>query len=456
MATVNNELLRRDVRMLGEMLGDVIREMAGSAALECIETIRKVSRERRSGSSEAETELIDRIALLDEPTARIVTRAFSIFFDMANLAEDRHRVRVLRFREQEQDPKPPSESIGEAIEKLQASGFSQTEMQSALDRLSIELVFTAHPSEAKRRSLRVKIRRMRLALQELDRVDLLPRERSKLENLLRTELTVLWQSEFLRPWRPTVLQEVRRGLTIAPRLWEVVPGIYGDMRRALETCYPGAQFRLPVFLQFGSWIGGDRDGHPHVTFDITAQTLLWLRQAAIEAHIDRCHQLFEFLSISDNEAPIAPILKQKLDEASTKWLALAAVLEPIAPMETPRRWLAMVEWRLRQSLDARIGEDLPRGAYRDGAQLEADVRTLIDSLHGNRGERLINEELLPWLDLVRVFGLHMNRLDVRQDARLYCDVMAELLAKLGVVEAFGSLARERATSCAGRQHSLED
>lgn len=456
MATVNNELLRRDVRTLGDMLGDVIRTIAGTQALECVEAIRKVARERRSGLQEAERELTDRINSLDESTARVVTRAFSIFFDMANLAEDRHRVRVLRAREQEQDPKPPSESIGEAIEKLCATGFTPAEMQSALDRLSIELVFTAHPSEAKRRSLRVKIRRMRQALQELDRVDLLPRERRKLESLLRTELTVLWQSEFLRPWRPTVLQEVRRGLTIAPRLWEVVPGIYGDMRRALETCYPGTEFRLPVFLQFGSWIGGDRDGHPHVTFDITAQTLLWLRQAAILAHLERCRQLSEFLSISENEAPIAPILKQKLHEASSNWKALAAVLEPIAPMETPRQWLAMIEWRLAQSSDARIGEPLPPGAYRDGTQLEADVQMLIDSLHGNCGERLIDDELLPWLDLVRVFGLHMNRLDVRQDARFYCEVMSELLAKLGVTDTFASLSEADKQAVLGRSMPWPD
>ncbi len=442
LATVNNELLRRDVRMLGDMLGEVIRELVGTDAFNCVEEIRKLARERRSGIPEAEHALSALIAGLDEPAARAVTRAFSIFFDLANLAEDRHRVRILRAREQERDPRPPSESIGDAIIKLQEAGFSAAETQSALNRLSVELVFTAHPSEAKRRSLRVKIRRMRQALQELDQADLLPRERRGLENLLRTELTVLWQSEFLRPFKPTVLQEVKRGLTIAPRLWEVVPGVYGDMRRALEACYPGTKFQIPVFLQFGSWIGGDRDGHPHVTSDVTAQTLLWLRQAAIDAHLIQCEQMVEFLSISENEAPVPAVLKLKLSESIERWPDLKGLLEPIASMETYRHWLAMIEWRLRQSSCHQVGPGLPAGAYRDGGELEVDLQILIDSLHGNPSERLVKDKVFGWLDLVRVFGLHMNRLDIRQESGRYREVMTEVLSRLNVTENFGSLPEE--------------
>ena len=439
MPTVSHELLRRDVRLLGDMLGEVIRELAGADALEKVEEIRKISRERRSGSTETECQLTKLIAALDEPAARIITRAFSIFFDLANLAEDRHRVRILRFREKERYPQPRSESIGESILKMRDAGFSAAEIQSSLDRLAIELVFTAHPSEAKRRTLRVKLRRMRQALEELDRTDLLPRERLKFENRLRTELAILWQSEFLRPSRPTVLQEVRRGLTIAPRLWEVVPGIYGDLRRALKNYFPGHEFHIPVFLQFGSWIGGDRDGHPHVTFDVTAQTLVWLRNAAIQAHLTCCRQVLEFLSVSENEVPVAAALKQRLVAAIERWPETLVPLEPMAPMETYRRWLTVVRWRLEQSSVTTIEEPLRSGAYRDGAELEADIQILVESLRGHCGERIIEEEILPWLDLVRVFGLHMNRLDVRQGAPYYSEVMAELLARLDVTKDFLAL-----------------
>ncbi|WP_397571482.1 phosphoenolpyruvate carboxylase [Schlesneria sp. T3-172] len=439
---VNNELLRRDVRTLGDMLGDVIRELAGESALERVEQIRKVARERRSGVEEAEGELAALIEALDEPTARDVTRAFSIFFDLANIAEDRHRVRILRSRELERHPQPRSESIGEAIAKLKGAGFTPVETQSALDRLAIELVFTAHPSEAKRRSLRVKLRRMRQALEDLDLADLLPRERQKLENLLRTEMTALWQTEFLRPNRPTVLQEVRRGLTIAPRLWEVVPGIYDDLRRALEVSYPGVEFRLPLFLKFGSWIGGDRDGHPHVTRDVTAQTLLWLREAAIEAHLKQCRQLSEFLSISTKESSLGPQLNDEFDAATKKWPVILERVQTIPSTESCRLWLAVIEWRLEQSFGTSIGEKLPEGAYRDGAELEQDVLKLVNSLEGLGTLHLIRNELLPWLDLVRVFGLHMNRLDVRQDARRHIEALTEIFAKAGITANFEALPEE--------------
>lgn len=439
MATVSNELLRRDVRQLGDMLGGVIRELAGLAAFEKVEEIRKIARERRDEIPGAETRLAELISSLDEPSARVITRAFSIYFDLANLAEDRHRVRILRLREQERYPQPRSESIGEAILKMKEAGFSPLEIQSAIDRLAIELVFTAHPSEAKRRTLRVKIRRMRQALEELDRTDLLQRERQKLENRFHTELAILWQSEFLRPSRPTVLQEVRRGLTVAPRLWEVIPVIYGDMRRALKACYPGTEFRIPLFLNFGSWIGGDRDGHPHVTYDVTATTLVWLRTAAIEAHMACCKQVLDFLSVSANEAPVSSELKNQLADAIARWPQVAAPLEPIPEMETYRRWLTVVRWRLEQSIVTSIDEPLKTGAYRDGRDLEHDVQLLINSLQAHCSEKLIDEEILPWLDLIRVFGLHMSRLDVRQGAPLYAEVMAELLARLDVTKDFLAL-----------------
>lgn len=450
MEPVNQERLRRDVRFLGEMLGEVIRELAGQSALDRIEDIRKISRERRTGSPAAESQLTQLISSLDETNARIVTRAFSIFFDLANLAEDRHRVRVLRLRERNQHPKPRYESIGETILKMRDAGTAPDAMQQALDRLSIELVFTAHPSEAKRRSHRTKIRRMRRTLEELDRDDLLPRERRKLETLLRTELTVLWQSEFLRPSRPTVLQEVRRGLSITPRLWEVVPQIYQDLRKALSDCFPGHDFPIPPVLSFGSWIGGDRDGHPHVTRDVTSRTLHLLREAAIQSHLQRCQDLTEFLSISDHEAPHANALKNWVAASVNRWPAVNSSMQAIPAMEIWRQGLAVIEWRLRQSLTAVIGQPLPTGAYRDGRELESDVEILRESLQGNRAEQFLSVPLIEWLDLIRVFGLHMSSLDVRQDARVYREVMTELLSRLQVTDDFGSLPEEERQSVLSR------
>ena len=316
---ISDNLLHRDVRLLGDMLGRVINDLAGRSAFELVERIRRLALERRGGSAPAEAELAAEIAAIDRASAAIVARAFSIFFDLANIAEDRQRVRVLRAREQEREPAPLSESLGAAIARLKQQGYSAQMLQQALDALAIELVFTAHPSEAKRRSIRAKLRRMRHSLQEYDRSDLLPRERRTLEHNLLGELTAMWQTEFLRPQRPTVLEEVERGLSIMPRLWEVVPQVYQAMRRALAEHFPGHAFRLPVFLRFGSWMGGDRDGNPHVTAAVTEQTLCRLRNAAIDQHLAQAKRMYDYLTVSIDVTPSAAALSQRVDAAIRLW-----------------------------------------------------------------------------------------------------------------------------------------
>ena len=409
---VSHDFLRRDVRMLGDLLGSVIAEQAGAPALALVEEVRQLARDRRAGSPGAEAALASRIAGLDEGDARIVARAFSVFLDMSNLAEDRHRVRVLRQRESDLAPAPISESIGAGISQLKHEGFTTDQVQLALNRLMIELIFTAHPSEAKRRAIRAKLRRMRQCLLELDRADLLPRERQRLSQQLETELTILWQTEFVRPTRPTVLQEVERGLSISPRLWEVVPQVYAALRAALQNSYPGHEFDLPVFLRFGSWMGGDRDGNPNVTAEVTAKTFLWLRESAIEQHLAQANRMFDFLSISVREIDADEALNQGLSAAVAKWPALDHALNQVAPREIYRRWVTVIRWRLEQSLQAKWNEPARAGAYRDGEELIADLQLICHSLHHYRGQLLL--ELLqpsgPWQiellipDLERTFG----------------------------------------------------
>ncbi len=439
---VSTDLLRRDVRMLGDMLGDVITDLAGPESLELVEAVRIASRERRSGSSEAEQTLARLISRLSCDEARTVARAFSIFFDLANIAEDRQRVRVLRERERQHYPQPISESLGAAIAQLKSHGLAADDVQEALDRLAIELVFTAHPSEAKRRSIRAKLRRMRFALQELDRVDLLPRERRRLETSLKSELSVLWQTEFLRNSRPTVSDEVERGLSIIPRIWEVVPQVYQAFRQSLKDNYPEHAFRLPLFLQFGSWMGGDRDGNPYVTAAVTAQTLCRHRNASIDHHLSYCRKMYDYLTISLHVAGGGELLRERLRAVVAKWPELAPVLEAVGPREVYRRWIRMIEWRLGQSKAVDLFNAAAPGDYGDGAEFETDVVALCDALQADRDGLLVDNEVQGWLDLVRVFGLHLARLDVRQDSRRYLEVISELLSAGDVASGFADMAEE--------------
>ena len=413
-----------------------------------------MARERRLGKHEAESLLATRIAGLSIGQARIVTRSLSIFFDLANIAEDQQRVRVLRQRERDLHPKPLGESLAAAIQELAADGMSAPAMQQALNTIAIELVFTAHPSEAKRRSIRAKLRRMRKNLHQLHSDNLLPREREELEGDLHTELMILWETEFLKPSRPTVLDEVDRGLSIMPRLWEAVPKVYESMRRGLESAYPGTPFEIPVFLTFGSWMGGDRDGNPFVTTEITESTLLRLRAATIKAHLAWCQRLYEMLTISLHEAHGSEPLQQQLLSAAQEWPALASALEQIPPHEAYRRWLRMIEFRLQASDMRHLDDAQKPGSYQSSDALLHDVSTLVDCLDHDHGLSA-DSPVRRWLDLVRTFGLHMTRLDVRQDARAYEDIMADIFEAAGIEPADTFRARDnnaRADIQIGRAH----
>ena len=346
-----SEKMDGEIRLLGRLLGEVIREQEGLAAYELEEEIRLGARARRAGEPGAEERLVARIRSLDGRAARTVGRAFTIFFDLANLTEDRQRVRVLRERERARFPEPRSESVADVVDRLRGAGLGAAAVQELLDGLILEPVFTAHPTEARRPTTRAQVRRLRECVAAMDREDLLPREREHQLSRLRSHLTAIWQSDLLRPRPPTVQEEVEAGLFFAPTLWEVVPLLFRDLRGALEGAWPQAAFRLPAFLRFGSWIGGDRDGNPNVTARVTEWTFRRLRRAAVEAHLAQCRLLSGSLVSSEHQVPVEPALKEGLERDLARWPRARAAVEEIFPREVYRRCLRLVEWRLERTLE---------------------------------------------------------------------------------------------------------
>jgi phosphoenolpyruvate carboxylase len=434
-----SEKLVGEIRFLGRILGEIIKEQGGPTLYELEEEIRLGSRARREGTPGAERSLRARIRSMSDVEARTVVRAFTIFFDLVNLAEDRERVRVLRDRERARAPEPRSESVEEAVLLMKAAGLGPEGSQALLDLLAIGLVFTAHPTEAKRRSVRTKVRLLRQSLVQLDSAELLPREREALVTRMRSLLTALWQTDLIRPRRPSVLEEVEVGLYFASTLWEVTPSIFAELKRALDKVYPGSSFRLPAFLQFGSWIGGDRDGNPHVSAVVTAQTLLRMRGAALDAHLAQCRLLFEELTTSEREAAVSWEMRQALERRMRDLPEVVPLLEPLSPHEIYRRWLRTVEWRLCRSREAVSLEAVPAGAYGSGAELSADLILVRDSLRLNRGAHIVEGGLQTWLWQTEVFGLHFARLDIRQESGRNARVVAELMRALGLSPDYGSL-----------------
>jgi len=425
--------LREEIAFLGDMLGDTIREIAGEDSLRIVEELRRLAWDGRSGSGDPGPILTRYIASLRNDQLRVVIRAFSVFLDLANLAEDRQRVRVLRQRERSAYPKGRSESIRDAVERLKQSGKSASEIQSLVDQLHIELVFTAHPTEAKRRSVRAKLRRIRELLSESD-AEQLPAEREKTQRLIQSEMAKLWQTDFIRPSRPSVMQEVERGLSIKPVLWEVLPKILREVRDSFEHVFLENSRQDRPCITFGSWIGGDRDGHPDVTPEVTRQTFVWLRQAALEFHQSECDELFGSLSLSERQLRHGNKLKNAISKARKLWPRLEKEVSKIPPDEACRQWLSVIRWRLKHTQQVTLNDDLDKtianGAYASSSELAIDVSVLLDAVSNSSGGKFFTEEIETWLSRISLFGFHLARLDVRQDARQYRSVMNELLQEL--------------------------
>ncbi|MDP7016533.1 MAG: phosphoenolpyruvate carboxylase [Pirellulaceae bacterium] len=439
-----SERLRDEISMLGEMLGDVICQIHGPDSLELIEHIRTLSRDARGGDDAASDSLQSVLAGLSLKEMRLVIRAFSVFLDLTNLAEDRERIRTLEDRSRASAPEPRTESIGHAVRALAEAGETADALQRLVDQLDLELVLTAHPTEAKRRSLRAKLRSIREILYSYD--DDRRTDREEMAQRLRAELVKLWQTDFIRPWRPSVLQEVERGLAVAPTMWEVIPALCRDLRDALGKCCPEHSFNVDRLFRYGSWIGGDRDGHPHVTADISAQTLTWLRDEAIRLHLSACEDLAESFSMSQRQSSVSDELLAAIAAAQSSWPELVDHLASVPPDEVYRRHLHVIHWRLQRTGEVKLDRGAPSGSYRSASELRDDVQVIADSLRAEPTAAIAQAEVQPWIDRISAFGFHLARLDVRQDSGLHLDVMDELFKLGGAATDFAEcdeLARQR-------------
>ncbi|MAT72378.1 MAG: phosphoenolpyruvate carboxylase [Planctomycetaceae bacterium] len=437
--------LRREIDHLGRMLGEVIKRFAGEAGFEIVEQIRALTKGLHAGDKEASQQILERTASLSDDQLKTVIRSFSIMLELANLAEDRQRVRVLRQRERDSYPAPRRESVRAALAEFHRRGLGTSEVQALVDRVGIELVLTAHPTEAKRRSVRRVLRRLRQVLAKGDSPDLLPREQQQIDSEIRGELYKLWQTDFVRPWRPTVLQEVERGLSIMPVLWSEAPALLTDLRTALQENYPKVQPPATPLVRYGSWIGGDRDGNPYVTADVTAETLTSLRRHAVTAHRTAARRLGRSLSISDRLTTAPAALDKAIDAAAARWPAIAEQLERMPPLETYRKWQHVILWRLRRTLDDPVDAlgDEHDGGYASGEELAADVQLTADCLRAAGDALLVRNEVQTWLDQIRIFGLHTARLDIRQHSGVYHAAIDELWLAAGLCDDPAQLSEEQ-------------
>ncbi|MFT7639405.1 MAG: phosphoenolpyruvate carboxylase, partial [Pirellulaceae bacterium] len=415
----------RTLDRLVERLDLVVREQVGESLADTMQRIRRLALERRAGLPDAESRLVDELKRLTPVDLRAVIRWLSMFFDLANVTEERQRIDVLhgRDREAQKNGIPRSESIAAAVVELQLQGLSASEMQRWLHRLQIEPVFTAHPSEAKRCTTRRLLRRIRQLLNDFSSPD-----SDLVEADLLANLTILWQSDLVRPDRPPVMSEVSRGVYFASTLWDVVPKTYRELREALHTAYPMHHFEVPQFLSFGTWIGGDRDGHPFVTAEITRKTFARLRRAALEGHLVECRRLHNQIVMSDQQVPSAQGLREQIDKCCVQWPCLTNRLEPLSKSETYRRFIRMLEFRLERTLESTKTGNRCDASYESLADFRSDLDSIRQSMLVNRGRRVVEQYLQPWIDRVDTFGFHFAALDIRQNSEVHRRCLLEVVA----------------------------
>lgn len=432
--------LRRDLRLLIYRLLRLLRRYGAPGLFEKVKTLLRLAFARREGDQKADAALQQTIAGIDLRLDDQVIRALMVLLDVANLAEDRHRIRVLRQREANLPPgRYRDESPASAIKELLSAGVTGPNLARLLGHLRVEPVFTAHPTEAKRLTVRTTLGRLRRDLSDLDEGRHLPRELDALHERLDRDLACLWETDNIQPRKPTPLEELRRSLFLADSLWHVVPEILTELRSALNGHCDLEEGDLAGILRFGSWIGGDRDGNPFVTAGVTEQALRSLRDTALSHHRDECERLAGILTMSRRRHSVAAAMESRLASFRRTHPGCNELLSDLHPDETYRLWLGMIGWRLDRT---RAGDpfDAPlSGAYGNPSALAQDVHLLYDSLRRAGHAPLAAELLRPWLDRIEVFGFHLARLDTREDSGQILAAVSEIAAQLGISENFGEL-----------------
>jgi phosphoenolpyruvate carboxylase len=430
--------LRRDVRFLGRLLGEVLKEQAGQELFDAVEELRLLAIEYREGAHGAQAQeesaraqellkrapsIVERMGLTE---AYRMTKAFAVYFELTNLAETnqrkrRRRARLLSLQDKNQQPG----SIRSLLGGLRQAGISATAALSLLKRIEVIPVFTAHPTEVARRTVLFKRRRISESLERLDQLPLTEIEALQQETIITAEITALWQTDEVRRRPPIVRDEIKMGLDYyTDCLIETLPRLYEEFADAFREVYQvETDFaEMPVFLRFGSWIGGDRDGNPYVTPECTRDALQMARRVMLDHYISAATELMDRLSSSKRQADVTQELLDALKRYALMMPSVTGENETRSSDEIYRRYLDYVLKRLRYTRN----EPPQAKAYATAAEFTADLKLLRESLAANGGERIAHLLLDPLLRKVKTFGFHLHSLDIRQHARVHARAIAEL------------------------------
>ncbi|MDO8418467.1 MAG: phosphoenolpyruvate carboxylase [Rubrivivax sp.] len=417
-AASKNRPLVEDIRLLGRILGDVIREQAGTEPYELIERIRQLSVAYRLKADASAGRALDRLLknLSADQTVTVI-RAFSYFSHLANIAEDRHHVRRRAIHEREGHQQEGSLAL--AFERLHRADHRAAEIAQVLNTAYISPVLTAHPTEVQRKSILDAERAIAALVGERDDLAT-PERRADNEALIRARVTQLWQTRMLRTARLTVDDEIENALSYYPATFlREIPRLYRELERAL----PGHP--VAPFLRMGHWIGGDRDGNPNVGAATLRHALARQAEVALRFYLTEVHELGAELSMSGTLAPVSPEMAA---------LASASPDQNVHRADEPyRRALIGIYARLAATLQRLTGTEAlrhavaPQDPYADAGALLRDLQVIERSLKAQHAQALVGPRLAPLMRAVQVFGFHLATLDLRQSSDKHEAVVAELL-----------------------------
>jgi phosphoenolpyruvate carboxylase len=399
--------LRDEVRLLGALLGEVVAESGGSELFDDVERLRVAARDaRRDGDPDAPRRIVDELSV---ERAEQVARAFTVLFHLVNLAEERHRVRVLRARDDDGAP-PPRDSLAAAVEEMSAAT-----VRDAFADVEVHPVFTAHPTEARRRAVVNAVGRIAEQMQRSDDPRLGASERLDVRRRLLEEISILWRTALLRQRQLDPLDEVRTTMAVFDEtLFRLAPSLYRVASAAVGSV-------VPAFLRVGSWVGGDRDGNPHVTAAITRETVEIQADHVLRALQAAATRIGRTLSLDAAAAPPSDSLASALDADRLSHPRLFERFARSADRQPHRQKLMFVAERLGATRERNA--DL---GYDDPAQLLDDLRIVQESLRAAGAQRVADGELQHLVWQVETFGFHLAELEIRQHSGVHARVLAEL------------------------------
>lgn len=431
---VNDESLRSRVKLFGNILGDVLKDHAGEKVFSAVEALRQghISLRQEDDSSQRK-ELVELIDSLDEVTVTHVVRAFSLYFSLVNIAEEDFQQQYRRTQINEQGIQWQG-SFDTTICELKAQNLPEDKVQELLNQLTYTPVFTAHPTESKRRTIQEALQRVFRVSEKLNNESLDEFHRNEITQQLKREIQILYKSNEVRTDKPTVIDEVKNGLFYYREcLFNAIPEVYRQFEHALERQYDNNTIKVPSFFQFGSWIGGDRDGNPFVKPETTRNAIYLQNRQVLKEYLERITELTHVITHSDQLCTPNEAFTKSLEQDNKNYTGAFAKKPHRYNKEPYRRKLWVMFFRLTSNLnkiEAGLNEcelDKDFYGYKNESEFLNDLFLIQNSLISHGDGIVANGRLKDLIRLVETFGFYLSHLDIRQESNIHSQTVLEIL-----------------------------